>query len=255
SEGSVIIHSSTCPIMNNEPSYDPTELRARREDVRRRMARACEKAGRSLDEVCLVAVSKTHPPGAIEVLYEAGVRDFGESYVQEWLEKAPILPADIRWHFIGGLQSNKARFVVEQGIFLVHSVDRKSLAKQLATRTDRQVDVLIQVDVSGEETKGGVPPDELFALFEKVRNYSSLRVRGLMTMPPYADDPEESRPYFQRLRVLLEELLIHCAKNQIPTAGLEWLSMGMTNDFEVAIEEGATHIRVGTALFGERTTQ
>lgn len=241
--------------MSDFSAEDKEELKQRLKSVRRRVARACERAGREPDEVCLIAVSKTHPVEALAVLYEEGVRDFGESYVQEWLEKKQGLPEDIRWHFIGRLQSNKARFVVEEGVALVHSLDRRSLAKSLARRSDEPVDVLIQVDISGEETKGGVPEGELLTFFDYLQTLPDIRVRGLMTMPPYADDGEESRPYFKRLNVLLEDVRRHCATHQLSRDSLKILSMGMTHDFEVAIEEGATDVRVGTALFGERKSQ
>jgi PLP dependent protein len=240
--------------MDEHNPYGHDELLERLEGVRRRVAQACSRAGRSTDEVCLIAVSKTHPTEALRVLYDAGVRDFGESYVQEWLDKAAQLPADIRWHFIGRLQSNKARFVAESNAVMVHSVDRMSLAKPLAGRSERIVDVLIQVNLAEEETKGGVSEKDLNDFFDKLTSLESLRVRGLMTMPPYADDPEASRGYFSRLKVLLESLRRHSEGRGFDAGQLDVLSMGMTNDFEVAIEEGATHIRVGTALFGERST-
>lgn len=232
--------------------YAPERMRERLSDVQRRVAEACERAGRSTDEVTLIAVSKTHPVSAIRVLYEAGVRSFGESYVQEWQDKAPELPDDIEWHFIGHLQSNKAKYIADD-IACVHSVDRKSVMKQLNRRSEGRVDVMLQVNIAGQETKSGVAPDELEGLLERAMNYPSLRVRGLMTIPPYVEDPEENRDYFREMRRLGErarDWLEEHAPDEVEA--FEHLSMGMTADFEVAIEEGATMIRVGTGLFGKR---
>ncbi|RAL23992.1 YggS family pyridoxal phosphate-dependent enzyme [Lujinxingia litoralis] len=227
-------------------------MKARLADVERRIEAACERAGRERADVTLIAVSKTHSLEAIQALQTLGVRDFGESYVQEWEGKAEALSDAIRWHFIGGLQSNKARFVTGR-VALIHSVDRKSLIKALARRSEELVEVLLQVNISGEESKGGVEPGDVASLYESAVARSGLRVRGLMGMAPYADDPEEARPYFRRLRECFDVLRAFVA-DSFPDeeASLTELSMGMSGDFEVAIEEGATLIRVGSALFGER---
>jgi hypothetical protein len=207
--------------------------------------------------VTLVAVTKTHPPAAIERLFELGHRDFGASYVQEWEEKRAALPArvrdEIRWHFIGHLQSNKARDVVDR-VALVHSVDRASLIRQLDRRSERPVDVLVQVDLVGESSKSGARPDELVEVLDRVVERESLRPRGLMTLPPYAEDPEENRAHFERLAGLLEvqRARLRAEVGDELAEGFCELSMGMSHDFAVAIEEGATIVRLGTALFGPR---
>ena len=224
-----------------------------------RLQRAQEKIDRAVERrpgragVELVAVSKTHPVEAMEVLYEAGVRSFGSSYVQEWQEKVDSLPDDIRWHFIGRLQSNKAKYVANR-VAMVHSVDRKSLAKKLHRRLEEPVDVLLQVNLGLEDSKGGVAEEDLVGLMELVAGYPKLRIRGLMGMPPYSADPEHSRPYFRRLRQALNSLR-EVAQKRFPGRAEELteLSMGMSNDYEVAIEEGATIVRLGTALFGRRS--
>lgn len=237
---------------NRQGGVDGEALQRRLEEVQRRVEEAIARRGSEGPPVELVAVSKTHPVEAIRVLYEAGILSFGESYVQEWEEKAPLLPEDIRWHFIGRLQSNKARFLTDQ-VELIHSVDRKSLMRALQRRSENPVEVLLQVNLGMQKTKGGVAFEDLERVMEQAANYPNLRVRGLMGMPPYAEDPEASRPYFQRLRQGLEELQ-GFVERRFPERREELteLSMGMSNDFEVAIEEGATIVRVGTVLFGER---
>lgn len=232
--------------------YDQQALRDNLADVQSRVRQACDRAGRSTDEVTIIAVSKTHPAEAIQALYDAGQRHFGESYVQEWQDKAAALPKDIVWHFIGHLQSNKAKYIADD-VAMVHSVDRKSVMKQLNRRSDERVDVLLQVNIAGQGTKSGVAPDGLINLLELTRNYPSVRVRGLMTIPPYVDNPESNRGHFQKMRELFERakgwLEEHAPED---AAAFEHLSMGMTGDFEVAIEEGATIVRVGTGIFGQR---
>jgi hypothetical protein len=232
--------------------YDARTLCDNLAAVEQRIEQACDRAGRSADEVTLIAVSKTHPVEAIEALYEAGHRDFGESYVQEWQDKAAALPKDIVWHFIGHLQSNKAKYIADE-VAMVHSVDRKSVMKQLNRRSDERVDVLLQVNIAGQGTKSGVAPDGLIGLLELTRNYPSMRVRGLMTIPPYVENPEENRGHFQNMRELFERAKAWLQENASEDAdAFEHLSMGMTGDFEVAIEEGATIVRVGTGIFGQR---
>lgn len=231
--------------------YEARQLLERLQTVQARIDAALARREGD-DDLELVAVSKTHPRVAIETLYEAGLRSFGESYVQEWEAKKEALPDDIRWHFVGRLQSNKARFVADE-VAMVHSVDRKSVAKQLHRRASAPVDVLLQVNLGNQDTKGGVVTDELAPLFERLARYDNLRIRGLMGMPPYADDPEASRPYFRRLRqalVQLQEMVAQDYPERRPM--LTELSMGMSNDFEVAIEEGATIVRLGTIIFGKR---
>ena len=239
-------------MSSTDDQYAPETLRERLRDVRRRIDRAVEQRKYGDGDVELIAVSKTHPVEAIETLYDSGVRSFGASYVQEWEDKVDELPDDIRWHFVGRLQSNKAKRVADR-VAMVHSIDRKSVTKKLAKRCDEPMDVLLQVDPAGQDSKGGVAPEGIENLMDLVADYPALRVRGLMGMPPYVDDPEDNRPHFRRLRETLHRLQEYVESNYPERReGLEELSMGMTNDFEVAIEEGATMIRLGTALFGKR---
>ena len=220
--------------------------------VRERIARAAERASRPPGEVTLVAVSKTHPPEAVRAAFAAGVRDFGENRVQEAEPKvaatADLAASGLRWHLVGHLQSNKVRkAAVLFGV--VQSVDSLELAERLArigAETGRPVRALVQVDLAGEETKFGLPEADLLPALEALRGKEGLRVEGLMVLPPLLDDPEEVRPFFRRLRALGER-----AASAGLLAGRE-LSMGMSHDFEAAVEEGATIVRVGTAIFGER---
>lgn len=226
-----------------------TDLAANFGVVRDRIARACAASARAVDEVTLVAVSKGHSASAIQAAYDLGVRDFGESYVQEWTAKADALPRDIRWHFIGHLQSNKAKLLADR-THLVHTVDRASLAKELDKRWERPCDVLLQVNVDDDPAKKGAGVDDVANLLTRVLDqYPRLNPRGLMTIPALSKDPEAARPAFRRLREVRDALR---ARFRGDLEHFEHLSMGMTADLEVAIEEGATIVRVGTALFGPR---
>jgi PLP dependent protein len=209
--------------------------------VRERIVRACAKAGRSEASVGLVAVSKTQSIEKIREAYEAGQRAFGENYVQELADKASALAdlSDIEWHFIGHLQRNKVKQVAIARAF-VESVDSIRLAAELDKRALDRTPVLAQVNVAGEAQKSGCDPSELAALVDALRESAKLELRGLMTIPPLSDDPEASRPYFARLRALAAE------------HSLREISMGMSADLEVAIDEGASLVRVGTAIFGAR---
>ena len=215
-----------------------------------RVAQACARAGRRPEEVKILGAAKKQPPEKIREAFEAGLRLVGENYVQEAQKKREAL-ADLplTWHLIGPLQTNKARHAVK--IFdLVETVDRLAIAHELdkrAAKVGRVLPVFIEVNVGGEETKAGVAPEELPALAETVLSLPHLKLQGLMTIPPYRENPEEVRPFFTKLRELLEDL-----KRRFPEAPLAELSMGMSHDFEIAIEEGATIVRVGTALFGPR---
>ena len=217
--------------------------------VRERIARAAERASRSPGDVTLVAISKTHPAEAVRAAFAAGVRDFGENRVQEAEPKiASTADLGASWHLVGHLQSNKARKAA--ALFgLVQSVDSLDLAQRLArvgAEAGGPVRVLVQVDLAGEETKFGLPERELLPVLEELRGKPGLRVEGLMLLPPWFGDPDRARPYFRRLRSL---------NDQAQAAGLlegRHLSMGMSHDFEAAVEEGATIVRVGTAIFGER---
>jgi pyridoxal phosphate enzyme (YggS family) len=210
--------------------------------IRQRIAAAAQRVGRDPAEVRLIGVTKSVPPARVDEAVRAGVELFGESKIQEARAKIPACSGRARWHFIGHLQSNKARWAVE--LFeLIHSVDRVALAVELnrwAERAGRRLPVLLQVNVTGEKSRFGLAPDELPAAWDQLQGLGRLEVRGLMTLPPYHPDPERARPYFQALRQWRDRL------------GLRELSMGMSGDFEVAVEEGATFVRVGTAIFGER---
>ena len=218
--------------------------------IRGRIADAALRAGRDPEAVRLVAVSKTKPAAAIAEAWESGQAVFGENYVQELVAKSAELPEGISWHFIGNLQSNKVRQIAGL-VEMIHSVDRISLAQEIDRQwgaLGRSCDILIQVNISHEATKGGTSSAELLTLVQEVAVLPNLRVKGLMTMPPFFDDPEAARPYFKALRELAGEV------EAAGIAGVEMreLSMGMSGDFEAAIAEGATLVRVGSALFGER---
>lgn len=218
------------------------------ERIEERMARACARAGRARGDVRLVAVSKTHPPEKIREAAACGLTLFGESKVQEAAPKISMCPSGLEWHFIGHLQTNKVRRAVE--LFrMIHSVDSVHLLEAVdaaAQDAGRTTQVCIEVNITGEASKHGLPPDRLQELLERATKLYHVEVTGLMTMPPWSEDPEKARPVFAALRALRER------------CGGEWgfplteLSMGMSHDFEVAIEEGATMIRVGSDLFGER---
>lgn len=228
---------------------DTTRIQANLREIRRRIDAACVRARREPSSVTLVAVSKMHPSESIRAAYDAGQRDFGENYAQELAAKRTELAdlPDIRWHFIGALQSNKAKLVVP-GCVLVHAVDRESVAEALARRAQLAgtvAEALVEVNVGDESSKAGVPLTEARALIEKLSGLEGLRLRGLMCIPPPCDTPDAARPYFSRLRAIRDEL-----RETHPVFDL--LSMGMTGDFEAAIAEGATHVRVGTAIFGAR---
>ncbi len=222
----------------------------RLEKVLERIERACVRAGRDPKEVKLLGASKTVPPERIRTFYECGLKTFGENRVQEFLKKLDKLSdLSIDWHFIGRLQTNKVKYLMGK-VSLIHSLDRESLADEIdkrAGKAGKVQDVLIEVNVGGEESKGGVEPEKLRNLFEYALSKENLRVIGLMTIPPYLEDPEEVRPFFAKLRYLKDSLEREFGLE------LPHLSMGMSHDFEVAVEEGATIVRVGTLLFGERS--
>ena len=215
------------------------------DEVMARVAAAAARAGRGTGDITVVAVSKTMSPDDVLAVYEQGHRDFGENRAQELEEKAPRLPADIRWHFVGGLQSRKAR-AVRPIAHLLHSMDRRSLATAWLKGPGRAPPVLAQVNLGEEGQKSGVPPAEVGEAIEWMLGVG-LDVRGLMAIPPAPAAPEDSRPYFERLRRLRDEVV---ANHPVVTE----LSMGMTDDFEVAIAEGASIIRVGRAIFGPRNS-
>lgn len=220
--------------------------------IQDRIEAACLRAGREPGAVKLVAVTKTVSVDLVQQAVACGLRYFGENYVQEALPKIRLLGGGLEWHFIGHLQRNKVKHVLGN-FHLIHTVDRVSLAQEIDRRAQgtERIPALIQVNISGESTKSGIPPDGLINLLDAVIQLPHIQIHGLMTMPPFFDDPERARPYFQSLREWGERLKQHLS----PPHALEELSMGMTGDFEAAIEEGATIVRIGTALFGPRPTK
>ena len=218
--------------------------------VEARIQEACARSGRSRQDVTLIAVSKTNPVPRIREAYDLGVRDFGENRVKELLGKEPQLPEDIRWHLIGHLQTNKVKSVLDRTV-LIHSIDSLKLSDTIdfeARKKGITVKGLLEVNVAEEESKFGFLPEELFPLLDRLRQYRNLRICGLMTVAPIVSDPEENRDIFRRLC----QLSIDIKSKNIDNVSMSVLSMGMTGDYAVAIEEGATMVRVGTGIFGKR---
>jgi pyridoxal phosphate enzyme (YggS family) len=227
------------------------ELKQRLEHIKERIRQAAKSCNRNPDSIRLVAVSKTVPAETVKEAIEAGATILGENYVQDAREKFDALVHyPVSWHFIGHLQSNKAKYAVR--LFdLIHSVDSLKLARALnkeAKKVDKIQPILVQVNISGEDTKSGIAAEDAPGLISEISHLKNLSIEGLMTMPPYFYQPEKVRPYFAALRELRDQM----KKQSLPNVSLEELSMGMTGDFEVAIEEGATLVRIGTAIFGER---
>lgn len=220
------------------------------EQVKENIKNACDKAKRNSEEVTLIAVSKTKPLEMLKEAYEAGARDFGENKVQELVDKIPNMPDDIRWHMIGHLQRNKVKYIVNK-VYMIHSVDSLRLAEEIskeAVKNNVVVKILIEVNVAQEESKFGLSMDQVEELLLQIKDLPGISVQGLMTIAPYVDDPEENREVFQKLKQLSVDIK---AKN-IDNINMNVLSMGMTGDYMVACEEGATFVRVGTGIFGER---
>lgn len=219
-------------------------------EVRKNMEEACRVSGRNPEEVSLIAVSKTKPIPMLQEAYDAGCRDFGENKVQEIMDKIDRLPSDIRWHMIGHLQTNKVKYIVGK-VFLIHSVDSLHLAEAISKEAVKQnttVNILIEVNVAKEDTKYGAMAEDTVSLVEKIALLPGISVKGLMTIAPYVENPQENRQYF----VKLKQLAVDIKSKNIDNVHMDILSMGMTGDYMVAIEEGATYVRVGTGIFGER---
>jgi pyridoxal phosphate enzyme (YggS family) len=237
-------------MMNNQPNLTEEHMATNIAHVRSTIAEAALRVGRAPEEITLVAVSKTMPVELVQMAYNLGVTDFGENRVQEALPKiAAFHPQDLRWHMIGHLQSNKASKVVSS-FDCVHSVDSLHLAQTLnryALERGRQLPVLLQVNVSGEISKEGMSPAEALELTRQFTELPHIQVEGLMTIAPLVEDPEQVRPVFRELRILRDQL-----RAELPSCSWQHLSMGMTGDYSVAIEEGATIVRIGRAIFGER---
>ena len=225
-------------------------LKENLEHVEARIQNACDRTGRDRGEVTLIAVSKTKPADTLREAYDLGVRVFGENKVQELVDKYEVLPDDISWHMIGHLQRNKVKYMIDKAE-LIHSVDSLRLAETIEKEAEKHnitANILIEVNVAREESKFGVMPEELDEIVEKIAGFPHLNVKGLMTIAPNVENPEENRAVFARLR----KLSVDIASKNVDNMNMSILSMGMTNDYEIAIEEGATMVRVGTGIFGER---
>ena len=219
-------------------------------EIENRVQAACERAGRSRDEVTLIAVSKTKPIEDLTEIYNAGVRDFGENKVQELTDKIEKMPKDIKWHMIGHLQRNKVKYIIDK-VELIHSVDSFRLAEEINIQAKKKgivVPILVEVNIADEESKFGVSKEDAMELVKQIATLDGLTVKGLMSIAPYVVDSEENRPYFHKIK----DLSVDISNENIDNVSMDILSMGMSGDFEVAIEEGATMVRVGTGIFGER---
>ncbi len=218
--------------------------------VRENIDAACKKAGRDTREVTLIAVSKTKPLSMLQEAYAAGARDFGENKVQELMDKMPLMPEDVRWHMIGHLQRNKVKYLVGK-VALIHSVDSLKLAEEIsreALKKQVTVDILVEVNMAMEESKFGVCAGEAADLVQSIAGLPGICVKGLMTIAPFVENAEENRKYFCEMKKLAVDIL----QKNIDNVSMDVLSMGMTGDYAVAVEEGATLVRVGTGIFGER---
>ena len=219
-------------------------------EVRKNINEACARSHRNPSEVTLIAVGKTKPVSMLQAVYDCSQRHFGENKVQEMCEKMEVLPEDIKWHMIGHLQTNKVKYIVGK-TELIHSVDSLRLAEEIekqAAKKDVIADILGEVNIANEESKFGIQKEETISLIRQIAGFSHVRVRGLMTIAPYVENPEENRIYFRGIR----QLSVDIENENIDNVDMKVLSMGMTGDYQVAIEEGATLVRVGTGIFGER---
>ena len=219
-------------------------------NVEKNIEQACKNAGRSRDEVTLIAVSKTKPVEMLQEIYDENIRDFGENKVQELCSKMGQLPSDIRWHMIGHLQRNKVKYIVGK-VELIHSVDTYRLAEEINIQAKKQnviVPILVEVNIAHEESKFGISAEDAILLVEEISKLENIRIKGLMTSAPYVENPEDNRLYFRKIK----QLSVDITNKNIDNVFMEILSMGMTGDYMVAIEEGATMVRVGTGIFGER---
>ena len=218
--------------------------------VEDRIAAACQEAGRKPEDVTLIAVSKTKPVEMLREAYECGCRDFGENKVQELLDKYEVMPRDIRWHMIGHLQRNKVKYIVEK-VYLIHSVDSLRLAEEISKEAGKKnvcVNILVEVNVANEETKFGTTCEDAKQLVQDIAKLPNICVKGLMTIAPFVENAEKNRPFFSKLKKISVDIM----GENIDNITMENLSMGMTGDYEVAVSEGATCVRVGTGIFGAR---
>lgn len=218
--------------------------------VEENIKKACEKAGRDRSEVTLIAVSKTKPISMLQEIYDENIRHFGENKVQELCNKIEQMPKDIHWHMIGHLQRNKVKYIVGK-VDLIHSVDTYRLAEEINIQAKKKnviVPILVEVNIAEEESKFGISKEDAMLLVEEISHLENVRIKGLMTIAPYVENPEDNRQYFQKIK----QLSVDITNKNIDNVAMEILSMGMTGDYMVAIEEGATMVRVGTGIFGER---
>ena len=225
-------------------------LKENLENVEQKIQAACERSGRDRSEVTLIAVSKTKPAEMVQEAYDLGIRLFGENKVQEMCDKMEIIQEPLNWHMIGHLQRNKVKYIVDKAK-LIHSVDSLRLAQQIsqeAIKKEVEVDILIEVNVAEEASKFGLSTEEVIQMIEAIAKLPAVHIKGLMTVAPFTDNPEDNRPYFRNLK----QLAVDIDGKNIDNVTMSVLSMGMTGDYEVAIEEGATMVRVGTGIFGAR---
>lgn len=218
--------------------------------VQKHIKEACQKSHWAQEEVTLIAVSKTKPVSMLQEVYQEGIREFGENKVQELTQKQELLPEDIHWHMIGHLQRNKVKYIVGK-VALIHSVDSLRLAEEISSQAvKKQVcqDILVEVNIAQEDSKFGISKEDAICLVKDIAALPNICIKGLMTIAPFVENPEENRPYFRKMR----ELSVDIAHENIDNVCMDILSMGMTGDYTVAIEEGATMVRVGTGIFGER---
>lgn len=225
-------------------------LKENLKEVQENILKACEKSGRNPEDVTLIAVSKIKPVPMLQEIYDENIRDFGENKVQELVEKYDELPQDIKWHMIGHLQRNKVKYIVDK-VCLIHSVDSYRLAEEIniqAKKKNITVPILVEVNIAEESSKFGIHAEDAIALVEQIAQLENVRIKGLMTIAPFVENPEDNRQYFRNIR----QLSVDIAAKNIDNVSMNVLSMGMTGDYMVAIEEGATMVRVGTGIFGER---
>lgn len=218
--------------------------------VEENIQKACDKAGRKRSEVTLIAVSKTKPVEMLQEIYDEGIREFGENKVQEMCEKMELMPQDIKWNMIGHLQTNKVKYIIGK-TSLIHSVDSLKLAEEIqkqAVKHDVTADILVEVNIANEESKFGISKDETIQMVRNIAKLDHLKIKGLMTIAPFVENPEDNRLYFREIK----QLSVDINNQNIDNVSMDVLSMGMTGDYMVAIEEGATMVRVGTGIFGER---
>ena len=225
-------------------------LKENLQSVEENIKKACEEAGRKREEVTLIAVSKTKPVEMLQEIYDQDIRDFGENKVQEMCDKMEVLPKDIKWHMIGHLQTNKIKYIIGK-TELIHSVDSLHLAQEIskqAVKHNVQTDILIEINIANEQTKFGIDAGDTIQLVREIAELPNIHIKGLMTIAPFVENPEDNRLYFRRIH----QLSVDITKENIDNVSMDVLSMGMTGDYMVAIEEGATMVRVGTGIFGER---